>query len=150
MSAVRAVEVRLAQPRTKSATRWPHVGSNEQQDLGTIGKVSTRYLARSDLASLLRASPLTLAHRAADGLQPTDVELVPIAAGTLDLHTYEVRWRRAASGEGPQTIGLREFVEALRQPTSAPESCSVTDEAGTTYVILLDRGEIAAITAVVP
>jgi hypothetical protein len=86
--------------------------------------MSTRYLGRSELLTLLRDSRDPLAERASAALDPTDAQVVPVHPGGLDRATYEVRLARAEAGEGPTTAGLRSFVEAIKQPMSEAETMS--------------------------
>lgn len=70
--------------------------------------MSTRYLGRSELLTLLRNSRDPLAERASAALDPTDADVVPVHSGGLDRATYEVRLARAEAGEGPTTAGAEE------------------------------------------
>ena len=62
--------------------------------------------------------------------------------------TYDVRLRHARAGGGPQTMDLRAFVRALGQSSRSPETCTVKGRDGATFVILLDSGEVTAVTGV--
>lgn len=108
----------------------------------------TRYLGRSELLTLLRNSRDPLAERASAALDPTDADVVPVHSGGLDRATYEVRLARAEAGEGPTTVGLRSFVEAMKQPMTEAETMSFRGTDGTHFLVLLDGGQVAAITAI--
>ena len=112
--------------------------------------VSTRYLSRTSLRMLLLDSRDPLAERASDALDPTDAEMVPVHADGMDRKTYEVRLARAEAGEGPKTVGLRAFVEALGQPLAAPETVAFRGSDDSHFLVLLDGGQVVAITAVEP
>lgn len=107
----------------------------------------TRYISVDDLWTLLIASQLPSAMRAADALDVTSAELIPVHGGTVDLHAYQVRLARADRGEGPRTFDLGEFVDALRRPLAEPESASVTAD-GIHFIVLFDANDVVAVTAV--
>ena len=107
----------------------------------------TRYIIVDELRALLITSQLPSALRAADAVDVTSAELIPVHAGTLDLHAYQVRLARADRGEGPRTFDLSEFVDALRQPLADPESASVT-ASGIHFIVLFDANEVVAVTSV--
>ncbi|NED97106.1 hypothetical protein G1H11_17540 [Phytoactinopolyspora alkaliphila] len=61
--------------------------------------------------------------------------------------TYEVRLRRSEAGEGPETVGLSQFVHCLRLD-NATEMFNITN-ADTTWIGLLDaNGVFIALTCV--
>ena len=49
-----------------------------------MSRMSTRYLRRIELLTLLRDSRDPLAERASAALDPTNVEMVPVQSGALD------------------------------------------------------------------
>lgn len=53
-----------------------------------MSRMPIRYVSQNELIALLRDSPDLLAERARASLDPTDMELVPVSSGTLDLRTY--------------------------------------------------------------
>jgi hypothetical protein len=110
--------------------------------------MSTRYLSRSDLRSLLLECRDPLGERAGEALDPNDAELLPVSAGGLDETNYEVRLARSEAGERPTTLGLRAFVEALGRPMTEPESVGFGGSDGSHFMVLLDGGHVVAITAV--
>jgi hypothetical protein len=110
--------------------------------------VPTRYLSRTDLHTLLRSSGVPLAERAAAALDLAVEEMVPVSPGGLDTATYEVRFARTEAGEGPRTAGLSAFVEALRRPVVDGESAGFEGRDGAHFIVLLDAGEVAAVTVV--
>jgi hypothetical protein len=113
-----------------------------------MSRMPIRYVSQNEIIALLRASPASLAKRAGASLDPADVELVPVSSGTLDLRSYEVRLARAEAGQGPRVAGLAAFVEALKRPTTGAESLSVAGSDGTQFIMLLDGGQVVAITAI--
>ncbi|KAA1424026.1 hypothetical protein [Nocardioides antri] len=108
----------------------------------------TRYVDRSALVALLRDSRDPLAERATAALDPTGVEMVPVTSGGLDSATYEVRLARAEASEGPRTGGLRAFVEALARPMAEAETLSFRGRDGSQFIVLLDSGQVVAITVI--
>ena len=113
-------------------------------------QVSTHYLSRSAVLALLRGSQDPLAAKASAALDPTDAEMVPVHSGGLDRRTYELRLARAEAGERPATAGLREFVEALGRPMADAEALAFRGEDGTFFLVLVDGGQVVAITTVEP
>lgn len=107
-----------------------------------------RFVAPDAVAAMLRESRHPLAQRAAktvEALPPS--ELLPVHAGPPDLATYEVRLARSIAGEGPNTLGLAEFVETLRVPGPDLQTLSFTD--GETYfIVVVDGEDVAAIAGV--
>lgn len=75
---------------------------------------------------------------------------MPVTSDGLNTATYEVRLARAEAGEGPRTAGLRAFVEALRRPMLDAESAGFRGSDGTQFIVVLDGGQVVAITAVEP
>jgi hypothetical protein len=73
--------------------------------------------------------------------------MVPVHSGGLAT-TYEVHLARAEAGEGPTTEGLRGFVEALELPMTEAETIRFRGANGTQHLVLLDRGQMAAIAAI--
>ena len=110
--------------------------------------MTTRYLDRSEFLALLADSHAALAGRARAALDPEDVEKVPVASGSVDLPTYEARLARADAGEGPMTVGLRDFVQALKRPVRQPETTGFRGTDGTHFIVLLDCGQVVAITTI--
>lgn len=111
-------------------------------------RMAHRFVAPDVVAALLQQSRHPLAQRAAKAvtaLPPS--ELLPVNAGPPDLATYEVRLARSMAGEGPSTLGLAEFVEALRVPDPGLETLSFTD-GETFFIVVLDGEDVAAITGV--
>lgn len=107
-----------------------------------------RFVAPDVVAALLQQSRHPLAQRAATTVRALPpLELLPVSAGPPDLATYEVRLTRSTAGEGPYTLGLAEFVEALRARDPAVETLSFSD-GQTFFIIVLDGDEVAAITGV--
>jgi hypothetical protein len=114
-----------------------------------MGCMSTRYVSQGELLRLLRDSRDLLAQRAIAALDPAAVEMVPVREGAFDKATYEVRLARAEAGEGPKTSGLASFVEALNRPDE-PESVGFRGADGTHFLLLLDGGQVVAITIIEP
>ena len=112
-----------------------------------MGRMSARYVTQSDLRTLLRGSADPLAQRAIAALDPTAVELVPVHQGAVDKATYDVRLARAEAGEGPKTAGLAAFVEALGDPDE-PETVGFRGVDGTYFLLLLEGGQVDAITSI--
>lgn len=110
----------------------------------------TRYLERDALRDLLASSTDPYAHELARALTGASIELTavtPVQAATL-LPTYETRLDVAATGKGPRTRGLAEFVEALRGRDVA-EMFAVTEGDITGIGLLTTAGHLAAVTLVI-
>lgn len=107
-----------------------------------------RFVAPDAVAALLQQSRHPLAQRAAktaEALPPS--ELLPVNAGPPDLATYEVRLARWMAGEGPNTLGLAEFVAALR--VSGPDLETLSLTYGEMYfIVVVDGEDVAAIVGV--
>ena len=111
-----------------------------------------RYIDRSALIALLRDSHDPLAARASAALDPTDMEIVPVTSGSLDVATYKARLARVEAGEGPRTAGLEGFVAALTRPLTDAENLGFRGSDGTQFIVLLEGGQVVAIaiTAIEP
>jgi hypothetical protein len=110
----------------------------------------TRYLSAEELDELVRsAGDLPGASDLLDVLSSWTGELIPVyKAHPVDmLSGYEIRLAWSQSGEGPQMIGMGEFVEVLREADSdmgifavlAPSAnyVGLTNETGTVLIALV-------------
>ena len=109
----------------------------------------SRLIERAELRRLLESSGVPFAAEFAAAVDPRTVELVavhPVDQASM-LSTYEVRLARSSAGEGPRTLGLDRFVEALGGGRVA-EVFSVRTNDRMWRGLLDSAGRVVAVTGV--
>ena len=105
---------------------------------------------RRELQELLasRSDPAAQCLLAAlDAEQSVELIVVSRVRAQELLHTYSVRLQRFEDGEGPESIGLPDFVRALRAHSEV-ELLGVTAQAVAGICLLSPGGELIAVTTV--
>lgn len=110
--------------------------------------MTERLVERSWLTEVARDSGLEGADELAVTLAGQRVELVRLMEADHSelLPTYEVRYARATSGEGPVVDGFDAFIARLRVPGTS-ELFGVSGE-GCNFVGLVDGGALAALCVI--
>lgn len=111
----------------------------------------SRWLAARDLARLAESGRVPSGHDSLQDILARTPELLlsvsEPALHPLNIATYRVRHERWLGGEGPEILGMDEFMHALE---TGDEPLSVVAVAGdvTNYVLLLDETLSRVVVAV--